>query len=96
MAIKSGDVPRIVEQLIAASARLQARHDMLECIVHALIVETPAAHPLWWKALDTGRSEWGQRSANHPAGAWPALDAAALALWNELRGACAPPSDHDS
>lgn len=84
----------LLKQVIDGAAKLQARHEMLECIVRALIVETPSAHPLWWKALQTAKSDWAQRSANHPAGAWPEIDASALALWNELLSACAPPASH--
>lgn len=81
--------------LIAAlrgMARLQARHEMLECIVRALIVETPPVHPLFWKALDTARSDWSHRQDRARDHTPPEIEADALALWNVLREACAPPA----
>jgi hypothetical protein len=77
--------------LVEGGAKLQARAEMLECIVLALIQETPPAHPLWQKALRTAREDWDRRSklpGREPA---PATDGAALALWNELMNACARP-----
>lgn len=79
-------------QALRGMARLQARQEMTECIIRALIVETPPAHPLFWKALQTAKSDLSQRTAQarpeHP----PEMDADALELWNVLLAACAPPS----
>lgn len=93
MTIPMQAVPAILEQAIAGMAKLQARQEMLECIVRALIVETPPAHPLFWQALSTAKSDLEQRSARARAHNPPEIDAHALALWNELRAACAPPTD---
>lgn len=84
-------LPQVVGQMLAGAARLQARQEMLECVVRALIVETPPAHPLFWKALHTAKSDLEQRSARARPENPPEIDAAAMALWNELCSACAPP-----
>ena len=84
-------VPEVLGDALRGMARLQARQHMLECIVRALIVETPPAHPLWWKALDTAKSDLEHRTARARPHTPPEIDADALALWNELRGACAAP-----
>lgn len=73
-------------------AKMQARQEMLECIVRAFIVETPPIAPLAWQALHTARSDWEQRSRRARPYNPPEIDAAALALWNELTSVCAPPA----
>jgi hypothetical protein len=77
---------------VRGMARLQARQEMMECVVRALIVETPPAHPLFWKALQTAKSDLEHRSAQARSENPPEIDADAMALWNVLRDACAPPS----
>lgn len=84
-------VPEVLGQMLRGMARLQARQEMMECVVRALIAESPPAHPLFWKALDTAKSDLARRSARARAETPPEIDADALALWNELRAACAPP-----
>lgn len=82
----------LAQQLLRGMARLQARQEMLECIVRALITETPPAHPLWWKALHTAKSDLNRRleEARPPElQPPPEIDADALALWNVLVRACA-------
>jgi hypothetical protein len=81
----------VLMQVVRGAAKLQARQEMLECIVRALIVETPPAHPLWWKALHTAKSDLDQRMAKARPDTPPEISADALALWNELIDACAPP-----
>lgn len=92
MNIPAKDVPAILMEAIAGMARLQARQEMLECIVRAIIAETPPAHPLFWQALHTAKSDLAQRTARARPHNPPEIDAQALALWNELRAACAPPT----
>lgn len=73
-------------------ARLQARQEAMECVVRALIVESPPAHPLFWKALQTAQSDLNQRLSEARPETPPELAADALALLNVLRAACAPPA----
>lgn len=80
-------------QALRGMARLQARQEMLECVVRAFIAETPPAHPLFWRALHTAKSDLEHRSQKTRALNPPETDADALALWNELCSACAPPAD---
>lgn len=82
----------VLMQVVRGAARLQARQEMLECIVRALIAETPPAHPLWWKALHTAKSDLNQRQAAARPDTPPEISADALALWNVLLEACAPPA----
>jgi hypothetical protein len=78
------------KKAVRGMARLQARQEMMECIVRALIVATPPAHPLFWKALDTAKSDWENRSNEARAVNLPEIDADAMALWNVLQQACQP------
>lgn len=84
-------IPEVLGQALRGMAQLQARQEMLECVVRALIAETPPAHPLFWQALHTARSDLESRSARARPENPPEIDAAAMALWNELCSACAPP-----
>lgn len=84
------------KQALRGMARMQARQEMLECIVRAVIVETPPAHPLFWKALRTAKSDLNQRQAEARPDTPPEISADALALWNVLCAACAPPAEGDS
>ena len=92
MAIAEQEIADVLEQLIVGTARLQARHDMLECFVRALITEAQPSHFVMWRVLEAARADWDRRQIAEKSGPWPALDAAALGLWNELRDACAPPA----
>jgi hypothetical protein len=84
-------------QALRGMARLQARQEALECVVRALIAESPPAHPLFWKALSTAQSDLDQRMAKRrPVGTPPEIEADALSLLNELRTACAPPAAGDN
>lgn len=74
-------------------ARLQVRQEMMECIIRALIVETPPAHPLFAQALRTAKLDLANRSTHAREVNPPELDADAMALWNVLWQACQPPSD---
>jgi hypothetical protein len=93
------DRPRLTyEQLEAAfidavggMARLQARQEALECFIRAVIVESPPAHPLFWKALHTAQSDLSLRQDEARAETPPEIARAALQLLNVLRDACAPP-----
>lgn len=96
MNIPPDALPVVFAQALRGMAQLQARQEMLECVVRALIVESPPAYPLFWKALSTARSDWEQRSTRARDHTPPEIDASALALWNELRTACAPPSGANS
>lgn len=89
-------LPHVVGELLTGAARLQARQEMLECVVRALIAETPPAHPLFWKALHTAKSDLDQRTARARPENPPEISAAAMALWNELCSACAPPAANGS
>lgn len=73
-------------------ARLQARQEMMECTIMALIVESPPLHPLIWKALHTAKQDMENRSAQARPENPPEIDADAMALWNVLTAACAPPA----
>lgn len=88
-------LPDVVGQMLAGVAKLQARHDMLEAVLRAFIAEAPPAHPLFWKALHTAKSDLDRRSAQTRPENPADIDAAALALWNELCTACAPPGDRE-
>jgi hypothetical protein len=92
MNISFDQLPTIVGQMLEGAARLQARQEMLECVVRALIAEAPPIHPLVAKALRTAKSDLEQRAARARNHTPPEIDAAALALWNELWSACAPPA----
>jgi hypothetical protein len=89
-------MPQVLGEALRGMARLQARQEMLEAFVRALIAESPPAHPLFWKALSTALSDRSQRSAASRSENPPEVDADALALWNELRAACAPTAGPDS
>jgi hypothetical protein len=85
-------LPSVVDELLTGAARLQARQEMLECVVRALIVEAPPAHPLFWKALQTAQSDWESRSVQSNRQSHPHADQWALQLLNVLRDACKPPT----
>ena len=95
MNIPKDQVPKVLAQALRGMARLQARQEMLECVVRALIVETPPAHPLFLNALHTAKSDLDARTrAARPADEnRPEIAADAMALWNVLCAACAPPSE---
>ncbi len=78
---------------VRGMARVQARQEMMECIIRAFIAEAPPARPLFAKALRTAKSDMELRSARAREWTAPELDADAMALWNELWRACAPPSE---
>ena len=80
------------KQALRGMARLQARQEMMECVIRSLIVECKPMHPLIWKALHTAKSDLANRSAQARPENLPELDADAMALWNVLLAACAPPS----
>lgn len=85
-------ISEVLFDALRGMAHLQARQEMLECVLRAVIVEAPPLYPLAWKALHTARSDYHQRlQSRHPEQPVD-CDAAALALWNELCSACAPPS----
>lgn len=94
MKISKEQVPAVLAQALRGMARLQARQEMLECVIRALIVETPPAHPLFWNALHTAKSDLDTRAAAaRPADEnRPEIAADAMALWNVLLAACAPSS----
>jgi hypothetical protein len=96
MDIPSEMVPKVLGEALRGMARLQARQEMLECVVRALIVEAPPVHPLFWKALSTAKSDLEDRTAQTNRQTPPEIDADALALWNALRAACAPPASNDN
>jgi hypothetical protein len=94
MKIPKEQVPMVLAQALRGMARLQARQEMMECVIRALIVETPPAHPLFWNALQTAKSDLDARAAAaRPANEnRPEIAADAMALWNVLLAACAPPT----
>jgi hypothetical protein len=79
------------KQALRGMARLQARQEMMECVIRSLIAESGPLHPLIWKALQTAKSDMANRSAQARAINPPETDADAMALWNVLLAACAPP-----
>lgn len=81
------------KKAIRGMARLQARQEMMECVVKALIVSTPPAHPLFAQALQTAKQDWEHRSATARETNPPEIDADAMALWNVLQRACAAQAD---
>ena len=89
MAIAAQEIQDVLEQLIEGTARLQARQDMLECFVRALIKEAQPSRSVMWRVLDAARADWDQRQIAEPSGPWVEMDTAALSLWNELHNACA-------
>lgn len=80
------------KQALRGMARLQARQEMMECFIRSLIAATPPAHPLISQALQLAKQDWEQRSNQARATTLPELDADAMALWNVLSAACAPPA----
>jgi hypothetical protein len=84
--------PRDIETLVINQARLQARQETMECVLRAFIVSAPPLHPLLWQALHTAQTDLGSRWTKRRPDMTPELDAAGLALLNELRSACAPPA----
>lgn len=96
MKITPQQVAEHFPQVLRGMARLQARQEMMECVVRALIAESPPAHPLFWKALHTAKSDLSQRTARSRSENPPEIDADAMALWNELCSACAPPTGPDT
>lgn len=93
MELDSMDPKAVLLDLIRGAARMQARQEMLECFVRALIAESPPAHPLFWKALHTAKSDLQHRMSEDRAYTPPEIEADALALWNVLIAACAPPAE---
>ena len=87
-------VPQVLGAALRGMARLQARQEMLECIVRAVIVSAPPMHPLMWQALHTAKSDMESRTARSrpPEETPPEVIADAMSLWNELWSACQPPS----
>lgn len=81
------------KQALRGMARLQTRQEILECVIRSLIVVTPPAHPLFAQALHTAKSDWENRSAQARQENLPEFDADAMALWNVLWSACAPPTN---
>lgn len=92
MKVPPNPVAEVLGQALFGMARLQARQEMMECVVRALIAESPPAHPLFWTALHTAKSDLEQRTQRARPHNPPEIDAAAMALWNELLSACAPPT----
>ena len=90
------EIDEAFKQAVRGMARLQARQEMLECIVRALIVEAPPAHPLFQKALHTAKSDLNLRVSGPNRAAMPQFDADAMQLWNVLIAACAPSSGDGS
>lgn len=84
------------KQALRGMARVQARQEMMECVIRALIVECPPLHPLIWKALHTAKLDLANRSAQARPLNLPELDADAMALWNVLLAACAPPQEPEA
>lgn len=80
-------------QALRGMAQLKARQEMMECVIRSLIAESPPAHPLFAQALRTAKSDMERRTQNSRAHNPPETDADAMALWNELWQACAPPSE---
>lgn len=78
------------KQSLRGMARLQARQEMMECIIWALITESAPVHPLIAQALRTAKSDWDHRSSNARPENPPEIDADAMALWNVLWRACEP------
>ena len=81
-------------EALRGMARLQARQEMMECAIRALIVECQPLHPLIWQALNAAKQDLANRSAQARPVNPPETDADAMALWNVLRAACAPPTSN--
>ena len=94
MNIPKEQAPAVLAQALRGMARLQARQEMMECVIRALIVETPPAHPLFLNALHTAKSDLAARTAaaRPPDENRPETSADAMALWNVLIAACTPPT----
>lgn len=82
-------------QSLRGAARLQARQEMLECIVRALIVEAPPLRPLIAQALHTAKQDMESRMTQARENTPPEIAADAMALWNVLWQACVPPDGHE-
>ncbi|WP_039049133.1 hypothetical protein [Comamonas thiooxydans] len=83
-------------QALRGMARLQARQEMMECVIRSLIAECEPMHPLIWKALHTAKSDLATRSSQARSMNPPETDADAMALWNVLLAACAPPQQSEN
>ena len=90
-----GPTPQLLAELLAGCARLQARQEMLECIVRALIVATPPAHPLWAQALHKAKLDLEHRSAEARPYTPPEIAGDAMSLWNVLMRACTPHDEQE-
>jgi hypothetical protein len=96
MTMTRNELQQALLDALRGMARLQARQDAMECVLRAIIVEAPPAHPLIWKALQTAQSDLHQRWAAARAETPPQMDADAMQLLNVLRDACAPPTEPGS
>jgi hypothetical protein len=90
--LSNEEMEMLFKQALRGMARLQARQEMMECVLRALIVESPPAHALFWKALNTAKQDWERRSAQARDLNPPEIDADAMALWNVLMQSCEPPA----
>lgn len=79
------------KQALRGMARLQARQEMLECVVRSVFAVSTPAHPLISQALQLAKQDMENRSAQSRETNPPETDADAMALWNVLQAACAPP-----
>ena len=91
MSIPPDIVPDVLYKALRGMARLQARQEAMECVIRALIAESPPAHPLFWKALRTAISDLESRTQASRPESPPEVDADAMQLLNVLLAACAPP-----
>jgi hypothetical protein len=96
MKVPKEQVQEILGKALLGMARLQARQEMMECIVRALIAESPPAHPLFANALRTAKSDLNHRTGLARPENPPEIDAAAMASWNVLWNACAPPTNSET
>lgn len=85
-----------LETIVGNQARLQARQEATECVLRAFIAAAPPLHPLLSTALRTAQTDLNSRWARTRPDMTPELEAAGLALLNELRSACAPPAARGS
>ncbi len=90
--IPAEQLPRVVTEMLRGMARVQARQEMLECFVRALIIEAPPLHPLVAQALRTAKSDMESRLATGRPELPPEIYADAMSLWNVLWRACEPPA----
>ena len=79
------------KEALRGMARVQARQEMMECVIRALIVQAKPLHPVIRNALHTAKLDLDMRTTQSRGGNLPEFDADVMKLLNVLLAACEPP-----